>query len=164
MDPTPGNERGVTFLKEKIRYTAGETPVRKEAPMLSVITDDAGHQDGRAMLDEICREGARRMLAVALETEVAQQIAALANELDENGHRLVAPNGRARSRTITTVAGGVEIKAPRINDRRVDPQTGEKMRFTSSIVPPWCRKSLAGLAASARSVSDNELKQKILRV
>lgn len=109
--------------------------------MLSVITDDAGHQDGRVMLDEICREGARRMLAVALETEVAEQIAALAGEVDENGHRLVVRNGHALPRTITTVAGGVEIKAPRINDRRVDPETGEKMRFTSSIVPPWCRKS-----------------------
>lgn len=109
--------------------------------MLSVMTDDADHQDGRAMLDEICREGARRMLAAALEAEAADTIASLMSEVDEQGHRLVVRNGHARSRTITTVAGAVEIKAPRINDQRVDPETGEKLRFASSIVPPWCRKS-----------------------
>jgi hypothetical protein len=50
-------------------------------------------------------------------------------------------NGHARSRTITTAAGAVEIRAPWVNDERVDPDTGERMKFKSSIVPPWCRKS-----------------------
>ncbi len=93
------------------------------------------------MLDEICREGARCMLAAALETEADAYIAGLVGDVDEAGRRLVTRNGHARPRTITTAAGAVQIQAPRVNDRRVDPDTGERHRFKSSIVPPWCRKS-----------------------
>ena len=93
------------------------------------------------MLDEICREGARRMLAAALETEADAYIAELVGETDEEGRRLVTRNGHARPRTITTAAGAVQIQAPRVNDRRVDADTGERKQFKSSIVPPWCRKS-----------------------
>ncbi len=92
-------------------------------------------------MDEICREGARRMLAAALEAEADGYVEALADQVDENGHRLVVRNGHANERTVTTVAGGIEIRAPRINDQRVDPVTGERQGFKSSIVPPWCRKS-----------------------
>jgi transposase-like protein len=93
------------------------------------------------MLDEIVREGARRMLAAALEAEVDAYIEAHAGERDERGRRLVVRNGRAEPRTITTGAGPIEIEAPRVNDKRVDEETGERVRFCSSIVPPWCRKS-----------------------
>ncbi|MFC5672215.1 IS256 family transposase, partial [Streptomyces incanus] len=41
----------------------------------------------------------------------------------------------------TTAAGAVEVKAPRVNDKRVDEATGERKRFSSAILPPWCRKS-----------------------
>ena len=50
-------------------------------------------------------------------------------------------NGHARPRQVTTAAGAVEVAAPRVNDKRTDPVTGERMRFCSAIVPPWCRKS-----------------------
>ena len=76
-----------------------------------------------------------------LETEVAGYIEALAGELDEDGHRLVVRNGHAEPRTITTAAGGIEIHAPRVDDRRVDDETDQRCRFRSAIVPPWCRKS-----------------------
>ena len=109
--------------------------------MLTVVTDDDAHADMAAGLDEIVREGARRMLAVALEAEVAGYIEALAGELDEEGHRLVVRNGHAEPRTITTATGGIEIEAPRVDDRRFDPETGQRCRFRSAIVPPWCRKS-----------------------
>src|SRR3954447_19383141 len=110
--------------------------------MLTVVIDDkARADDAAAALDEIVREGARRMLIATLEAEVTGYIDALACELDEHGHRLVVRNGHAQARTITTAAGGIEIKAPRVDDRRVDPETGERCRFRSAIVPPWCRKS-----------------------
>jgi transposase-like protein len=92
-------------------------------------------------LDELVCEGARRMLAVALEEEVAAYIAAYAGEVDERGHRLVRRNGHARQRTVTTGAGPVPVAAPRVDDRRVDPTSGERVRFRSVILPPWCRKS-----------------------
>ena len=109
--------------------------------MLSVVNDETARADGRSMLDEICREGARTMLAAALEAEVDAYLAELADERDEDGHALVTRNGHARSRKVQTVAGAVEIRAPRVNDRRVDETTGKKAQFKSQVVPPWCRRS-----------------------
>ncbi|MGH9279831.1 MAG: IS256 family transposase, partial [Acidimicrobiales bacterium] len=109
--------------------------------MLRVVTDDESRAEMSAGLDEICREGARRMLGAALRAEADIYVESLAAELDEHGHRLVVRNGRAEARTVTTGAGEIEIEAPRVNDKRVDPDTGERCRFRSSIVPPWCRKS-----------------------
>ncbi len=50
-------------------------------------------------------------------------------------------NGHHRPRHVITAAGPVEVKAPRVNDKRVDEATGERKRFSSKILPPWCRKS-----------------------
>jgi len=109
--------------------------------MLKVAVEQTASMDARVSLDEICREGARRMLAAALEAEADAYVGAFADVLDDEDHRLVVRNGHAKARTITTVAGAIEIQAPRVNDQRVDPETGERMQFKSSIVPPWCRKS-----------------------
>jgi transposase-like protein len=109
--------------------------------MLSVVADEAARAEWRADLDELAREGARRMLAAALEAEVDDYLAAHAAEQDEGGRRLVVRNGHARQRQVTTAAGAIPVRAPRVNDRRVDPATGERVRFRSVILPPWCRKS-----------------------
>ena len=108
--------------------------------MLSVVNDEGSTQSG-SLIDEIVREGARRMLAAALEAEVSEYIAELAAETDERGHRLVVRNGRHRPRTVATAAGPIEVTAPRVNDRRIDESTGERKRFSSKILAPWCRKS-----------------------
>ncbi|MFI5815771.1 IS256 family transposase [Streptomyces sp. NPDC051643] len=100
-----------------------------------------GSTQSGSLIDEIVREGARRMLAAALEAEVNQYIAELAAETDERGHRLVVRNGRHRPRTVATAAGAIEVTAPRVNDRRIDASTGERKRFSSKILTPWCRKS-----------------------
>ena len=109
--------------------------------MLRVVADDDARAEMRVGLDEIVREGARRMLTVALEAEVDDYVAGFIDERDENGHRLVTRNGHAEPRSITTAAGGIEVEAPRVNDKRVDEATGERCGFKSVIVPPWCRKS-----------------------
>lgn len=109
--------------------------------MLKVVADESARVEMHVSLDEICREGARRMLAAALEAEVDAYVEAFVDEVDEHGRRLVVRNGHARPRTITTVAGAIDIQAPRVNDQRVDPASGERCRFRSSIVPPWCRRS-----------------------
>jgi putative transposase len=108
--------------------------------MLRVVTDDEGRAEMRSALDEIVLDGARRMLAAALEAEVDAYVAELADQRDEHGRRLVVRNGRAEPRTITTAAGRIEVTAPRVNDKRVD-EAGERCRFRSSILPPWARKS-----------------------
>jgi putative transposase len=109
--------------------------------MLSVIADAAARAELRLDLDELAREGARRMLAAALEAEVDDYLAAAAAERDEHGRRLVVRNGHARQREVTTVAGAIGVRAPRVDDRRVDPVTGQRVRFRSQILPPWCRRS-----------------------
>ena len=81
------------------------------------------------------------MLAAALEAEVAAYIDAHAGEVDERGQRLVVRNGHHAPRQVVTGAGAVEVVAPRVNDKRVDETTGGRRRFSSAILPPWCRKS-----------------------
>ena len=114
--------------------------------MLTVVPDDGPGQpraaDGSSsLIDEIVREGARRMLAEALQAEVDAYIAAFAAERDEDGRRLVVRNGFHQSREVLTSAGAVEVTAPRVNDKRADPDTGERKRFASAILPAWARKT-----------------------
>jgi putative transposase len=108
--------------------------------VLTVVNADGSTSNG-SLIDEIVREGARRMLAAALEAEVNSYIAELAGERDGDGRRLVVRNGYHQPRKVTTAAGTVEVRAPRVNDKRVDETTGERKRFSSAILPPWCRKS-----------------------
>jgi putative transposase len=107
--------------------------------MLRVIQDDRTENEERTGLDELAREGARRMLVTALEAEVAQYIETH-QERDEAGHALVVRNGKARARKVTTGTGTFEVEAPRVNDQRVD-DSGERQRFTSKILPPYMRRS-----------------------
>jgi transposase-like protein len=97
-------------------------------------------RDG-SVLDEIAREGARKMLAAALRAEADAYVDALIGVVDGDGHRMVVRNGYAEPRTILCAAGAVEVRAPRVNDKRVDETTGERKRFSSAILPAWCRKS-----------------------
>jgi len=108
--------------------------------MLSVVTDAQAHDELRLDLDQLAREGARRMLAAALEAEVDDYLAAHAAERDEGGRRLVVRTGRARRREVLTAAGAIPVRAPRVDDRRVDPATGQRVRFRSVVLPPWCRR------------------------
>jgi putative transposase len=109
--------------------------------MLSVVTNEQSHAELATDLDELVREGARRMLAAALEAEVDAYLAAHTELTDERGHRLVRRNGHAPARTLSTAAGPVEVVRPRVDDRRVDPATGERVQFQSVILPRWCRRS-----------------------
>ncbi|AXH97114.1 IS256 family transposase [Ornithinimicrobium avium] len=96
---------------------------------------------GGSLLDEIVRDGARQMLAAALQAEVAAYVERYAEEVDEHGHRLVVRNGYHQPREVSTAAGAVPVRQPRVNDRRVDEATGERKRFASAILPAWARKS-----------------------
>ncbi|MGH2577371.1 MAG: IS256 family transposase [Actinomycetota bacterium] len=109
--------------------------------MLRVVPDEAGREDLALTIDDIVSEGARRMLAVALEVEVDAYIEAAKAHHDEEGRAMVVRNGRARPRKVITSAGAVEVRAPRVNDRRTDPETGDRERFRSQILPPYVRRS-----------------------
>jgi putative transposase len=109
--------------------------------MLRVHVETSADAELSSTLDELVAEGARRMLAAALEAEVDAYVASFTDERDDQGHRLVVRNGHAVARSLVTGAGPIEVRAPRVDDRRVDEVTGDKMRFRSSILPPWARKS-----------------------
>lgn len=102
--------------------------------------DEQGREQELLGLDEIARAGARRMLAEALEAEVQDYLEAARGERDEQGHALVVRNGHANEREIVCGAGSVAVKAPRINDKRVD-EDGNRHRFKSVILPPYMRRS-----------------------
>lgn len=91
----------------------------------------------RQTLDELAREGARRMLEAALQLEVDEYITQLRAERDEQGHAQVVRNGQARERQVTLAAGTVKVRAPRVNDRRPG------QHFRSQILPPYMRRSPA---------------------
>jgi putative transposase len=92
-------------------------------------------------LDDLAREGARRMIATALEAEVADYVERFADDRGEDGKRLVVRNGRARERKVTIGSGTVPVQAPRVNDKRIDEETGERRRFSSKILPAYARRS-----------------------
>jgi Transposase, Mutator family len=109
--------------------------------MLKVVQTDRVEQSGAAdgasgsLLDEIVRNGARQMLAAALQAEVAGYVEARADQLDEDGHRLVVRNGYHQPREVSTAAGAVAVRQPRVNDKRVEVETGRRERFCSAILP-----------------------------
>jgi transposase-like protein len=94
----------------------------------------------RDVLTDILRQGAQEMLATAIENEVVEYVERHAGLRDGQGHRLVVRNGRLPARQIQTGLGLVEVQQPRVNDRRINEQ-GERMRFSSAILPPYLRRT-----------------------
>ena len=111
--------------------------------MTNVVTLPVGegNEEISIALDELAREGARRMIAAALRAEADEYVERFGDEVDEDGHRLVVRNGRARERKVTVGSGTIPIRAPRVNDKRVDEETGERQKFSSRILPAYARRS-----------------------
>jgi len=89
----------------------------------------------KSSLDELCRQGAKQMLELALRAEISEYIQAYEDGAGNEGSKAVVRNGKANPRTITTGTGQIEIQAPRVHDKRED------HKFTSKILPPYLRKS-----------------------
>jgi transposase-like protein len=101
-----------------------------KVPDREVVTEEI-----LASLDELAREGARRMLVVALQVESSAYVEAHQGLRDATGHALVVRNGHARPRHVTLGAGTVTVAAPRVHDRRPE------AHFASRILPPYLRRS-----------------------
>ena len=95
-------------------------------------------EKARDVLTETLREGARDMLAKAIREEVDAFVRQRSDLIDEHGHRQVVRNGYLPERRIMTGLGPVEVQQPRVRDRR---PAGEREKFTSSILPPYLRKT-----------------------
>jgi putative transposase len=90
------------------------------------------------LLGEILRNGAQRMLAQAIEAEVAAWTEQHSQLVDADGRRQVVRNGYLPKRTITTGLGPLEVRQPRVHDRR---PADEAEPFSSKILPPYLRKT-----------------------
>jgi putative transposase len=108
-----------------------------ERSVIGLSSDDAS----RSPLDSLIREGARKMLQAALESEVQEFLDLHSSRLDEQGRRQVVRNGHLPPREIVTGAGPLEIKQPRVRDKSAD--VAGRVRFSSSILPAYLRKSKA---------------------
>jgi transposase-like protein len=95
--------------------------------------------DERSPLDELVRAGAQKMLQKAIEDEVQEFLSEQAERVDERGRRLVVRNGHLPSREVLTGAGPLEVRQPRVRDNTPDPDG--RVCFTSSILPPYLRRS-----------------------
>ncbi len=85
-------------------------------------------------LTELLREGAQRMLAAAIEAEVAAFLERFKDEKTADGRQRVVRNGHLPTRSIQTGVGAVEVTVPRVRDR------AKTIRFTSAILPPYLRR------------------------
>ncbi len=90
------------------------------------------------LLTDVLRQGARKLLAQAVEAEIADFLAAHADLTTEDGRQRLVRHGHLPERTIQTGIGSVEVQQPRVRDRGSD---GEKIRFSPSILPPYARRS-----------------------
>jgi putative transposase len=93
---------------------------------------------GQDVLTEILRDGARRLLAEAIEAEVAAWIDAHAHLKDDAGRRQVVRNGHLPERAIQTGIGEIDVKQPRVHDRR---PPGQREVFTPAVLPPYLRRT-----------------------
>lgn len=88
-----------------------------------------------AIIEEILREGAQIMLQKAIQWEVQEYLIGHQDEKDQQGRRLVVGNGLRTPRMLQTGLGDIEIRQPRVDDRR------EGRKFTSAILPPYVRRA-----------------------
>lgn len=93
------------------------------------------HKD---VLTEVLRQGATQLLAQAIQAEVAAYLDARSDIRDESGRQQVVRNGYLPQRTILTGVGPIDVKQPRVQDRRSDDQWE---KFSSAILPPYLRKT-----------------------
>jgi len=88
----------------------------------------------RNLLEEIIREGARKLLQAAIEQEVSAYVEQCKNVRDEKGRRSVVRHGHLPERSLLTGIGPLQVKQPRVRDKR------EGMAFTSAILPRYLRR------------------------
>ena len=91
-------------------------------------------------LTEILRTGARRLITRAVEVEFDTFLASNSDLALADGRQRVVRHGHDPVRTIQTGIGPVKVQKPKARDRGA-PQAGERIRFTSSILPKWARRT-----------------------
>ncbi|MFO7730157.1 MAG: IS256 family transposase [Spirochaetia bacterium] len=127
------------------------TPQKPEVQTIYTIDDE---------LQKIAREGARKLLQKALETEIEHHLNLHENLLTEEGHRAVVKNGYGPERTVLTGVGAVSLKRPRIDEREAVNRNSTHKKFTSGVLPKFLRRTptVEGVVATLylKGVSTND--------
>lgn len=89
-------------------------------------------------LSDVLRAGARHLIEQAVEAELVALLSAHADDKTEDGRVRLVRHGHLPEREVMTGIGPVPVKVPRVRDRS---RSEEKIRFTSSILPPYLRKA-----------------------
>ena len=92
-------------------------------------------------LTDVLRQGARALLAQAVESEVAGFLAKHADLKTEDGHQRVVRHGHLPEREVMTGIGPVVVRQPRVRDRETVAGDPGRIRFSPSILPPYMRRS-----------------------
>ena len=87
-------------------------------------------------LHALLREGARELIAKAIEAELARVLQSFAGQSLEDGRRAVVRNGYLPGRTVQTGIGEVEVQVPKVRDR-----SGGGARFNSNLLPPYLKRA-----------------------
>lgn len=91
-------------------------------------------------LTEVIQAGARELLRAAIQAEVAAFMVEHSQLLDDAGRQRLVRHGFLPEREIMTGIGTVPVQVPRVRDRGAN-EDGGKIRFRSSLVPPYLRKA-----------------------
>src|SRR6476659_5541863 len=157
-----GRRRSARTLEFQFRRTANATVARRESGrrhivgVLNASTSppkeryavskdniikliQPGNVDDQ--LTEILRNGARALLAQAVEAEVADFLGKHADLKTADGHRRVVRHGHLPEREVMTGIGPVAVRQPRVRDREADAADPDRIRFSPSILPPYMRRS-----------------------
>ncbi|MGF6980272.1 putative transposase [Paraburkholderia sp. JPY465] len=108
------------------------------------ITQEANSSKAqtKSVLDELIQQGARQIIQQAVEVELATMLEQYSNVKSIDGRRAVVRNGYLPEREVVTAIGPVTVQVPKVRDR-----SGSGIRFNSTIVPPYVRKSARVSAA-----------------
>ncbi|MET4754625.1 transposase-like protein [Bradyrhizobium sp. RT11b] len=90
---------------------------------------------------KILRNGARALLAKAVEAEVADFLDKHADLRTQEGHQRLVRHGHPPEREVMTGIGPVAVRQPRVRNREADATDPDRIRFSPSILPPYMRRS-----------------------
>ena len=102
-------------------------------PESKVISlDERAKEEPKPFLEQLLREGARKLLQAAIENEVLDSIQFHKDRVDENGQRLVVRNGHLPEREVVSGAGPIPVRQPRVR------HTGTRVAFPARFYPSTC--------------------------
>ena len=92
-------------------------------------------------MTEVLREGAQKLIAEAVQSELEELLKQYEDHQDEQGRQRLVRNGYLPPREVQTGIGGIPVRIPRVRDRGSGEESEEIIRFRSSLVPPYLRRS-----------------------